>query len=110
MFCVAAEIPLHGLSSSFLFSFSLAILLLSNQLAHAGRRLHHPAPPPTPRLWGGSLGYHHSPVSLPGEGRKDAAPWLSSPAPRRMSSSEVQMLGFVGFEWETSVFSVRAHN
>lgn len=45
MFCVAAEIPLHGLSSSFPFSFSLAILLLSNQLAHAGRAPHGPAVP-----------------------------------------------------------------
>lgn len=79
MFCVAAEIPLHGLSSSFPFSFSLAILLLSNQLAHAGRHSHHPAPLQQRQahrlaFGEGALG---TTASLPGEGGKDAAPRLS---------------------------------
>lgn len=116
MFCVAAEIPLHGLSSSFPFSFSLAILLLSNQLAHAGRHPHHPAPlqqcqPTASPLGRGSQVPPQPSIPLLGERGKDAAHWFSPLTPWGMSSSEVQTLDFAGFKRKTkdSVFSVRAH-
>lgn len=75
MFCVAAEIPLHGLSSSFPFSFSLAILLLSNQLAQAGRHSHRPAPPRQCQPSGRGPGVPPQPGIPPGA--EGAAPRLS---------------------------------
>lgn len=101
MFCVAAEIPLHGLSSSFPFSFSLAILLLSNQLAHAGKDPHGPAVPahPSEEAW-----VPPQPSIPPREReRMQLPPWV-------MSSSEVQALGFCRLQVQNrKVFSVCTH-